>query len=82
MLNISEDKLKELITQAVNDGLDERIKRFWVDPKEHYLDHQLLGRVRTRIGKLWMTVCNTIVYAILGIILTILGLGFKSWLNK
>ncbi len=79
---MNEEKLAELIAVTIRKELDDKFNPLWVDRQTHYDDHQFLGTVRRRINKIVTVGCNVLVYAILGAILTILGLGFKSWIGK
>ena len=81
-MNITEEKLEEIISSSVQKVIDNKFNPLWVDRETHYNDHKFLGTIRNRVGKIITVGCNVVAIAILGAILTILGLGVKVWLGK
>lgn len=81
-MNISEDKLSEIVQTSVQKVIDAKFNPLWVDRETHYNDHKFLGSIRDRVGKVVTVSCNVLVYAICGAILTLLGLGLKVWIWK
>ncbi len=45
---MDDDKLREIIKDAVLEAVAEERKAMWIDPEQHFLDHEMLRQCRER----------------------------------
>lgn len=66
---------------AVKDAIDERMSEFFVDREVHYKHHEFVGRMISWTDNISSALVSSIVKAVVGIILILLGLGVAVWLR-
>jgi len=46
MMNMDEQRLCEMVRDAVREAVAEERKALWVEPEQHFLDHEMLRHCR------------------------------------
>lgn len=69
----------EQIKAAIKEVMDERMKEFYIDREEHYLDHQFLHGLREWTGSIRSTTVKTVVSIFVAALIGLMIMGFVVW---
>lgn len=73
---------KEEIKEAVSEAIQEKLGEFYIERQKHFEHHQFIDGVMSTADKIKGTACKVITTSSIIGLLTILVLGFITWIRQ